>query len=576
VNFIANSKISTRVAVGFATILVLMLALTGISINRMSAVNDSLSVMNDFNSVKQRYAINFRGSVHDRAIRVRDITLVDPGEQAQVLADIDRLERSYAVSEVDLDKMFATRTDMTAQERGINAEIKAAQARATPALKKVVEAQLHGDPQTAHATLMNEARPAFIAWLAADNKFIDLEEDKNKAVAASVREITQSFQLQMSVLCGLALLVSGAFAWWCIGSVRPLLGLTARVSGLASGDLSIAIPQMNGHDEVSEITRAIGTFRDKMIEVDRLTASERCKHEADAERAAALASMVGSFEAKVGPMVQHLASASAQMKGTAGTMGVTATQTTEKASSVAVSADEASASAGTVAAAAEELTASISEISRQVEQSGKITAQAVANAQQTDVIVKALAEGAERIGEVVGLIANIASQTNLLALNATIEAARAGEAGKGFAVVASEVKSLATQTAKATQDIGAQIARIQASTSQAVASIQGITGTIEEVGTISASIAAAVEQQRSATAEIARSIQKTAQAAHAVTANIGAVTQAATETGSASGDVMRAAEDMSRQTADMTTEVEGFITRIRNIPGAGRSSVRAA
>ena len=408
VNFVRNTKISARVAIGFTTVLVLMLALTLISIYRVNSVNARLSVMNDFNSVKQRYAINFRGSVHDRAIRVRDITLVDAGERPQVLADISRLERFYAVSEIELDKMFEVQDLMTDEERGINAEIKNAQARAAPALKKVVDAQLHGDLGTAHVTLMGEARPAFIAWLAAINKFIDLQEQKNKTVAAGVRDITQSFQLQLSVLCGLALLVGAAFAWWCIGSVRPLRTLTVALSRLAASDLDVVIKQADGQDEVSEISRAVGVFRDKLIEVERLTTQERTKYEADAQRAAALKAVVETFEVNVGEIVQNLGASSTEMEQTARIMGLTATSTNQKASSVAVSAVEASASAGTVATAAEELTASISEISLQIQQSGKITGQAVANAQQTNVIVQALAEGAERIGQVVGLIANIA------------------------------------------------------------------------------------------------------------------------------------------------------------------------
>ncbi len=568
--FISNTRISTRVAVGFATILILMLIQAAVSIYRVNSINSDLSVMSDFNSLKQRYAMTFRATVNSRSVRVRDITLVDASEQPLVLNEIGALERDYAASEAKLDKMFETRTDITAQERDISAEIKAGQARAMPLLKKVVDEQLHGDPQAARATLMGEARPAILTWYASITKLIELEETKNVAIAASVRGIAQGFQFQTSALCAAALLVGGAFAWWCIRSVHPLLRLTVGVRDLAAGDLDVIIPQTSGHDEVSEIIRAVGIFRNKMKEVDRLTAQERRKHQADAERSAALEAMVGTFEARARPMVRQLASASTQMEGTARAMGLTATRALDKASSVAASANAASAGAGTVAAAAEQLTASISEISRQVEQSGKITGQAVADARQTDVIVQALAEGAERIGQVVGLIANIASQTNLLALNATIEAARAGEAGKGFAVVASEVKSLATQTAKATQDIGAQITRIQAATSQAVTSIQGITGTIEEVGAISASIAAAVGQQRSATAEIAHSVHDTAQAAQAVTANIGDVSQAATDTGSASGDVLRAAADMSRQTAEMTAEIEGFIARIRTVPGADR------
>ncbi len=175
-NRIRNIKISTRVALGFSIVLVLMLSLTAVSIYRVNGVNTSLSTINDFNSVKQRYAINFRGSVHDRAIRVRDITLVDAAGQAQVLDDISRPERFYAASETQLDAMLDKQSDATDEERGINAEIKAAQARAVPALKQVVEQQMQGKLQEAHVALMGEARPAFIAWLAATNKFIDLEE----------------------------------------------------------------------------------------------------------------------------------------------------------------------------------------------------------------------------------------------------------------------------------------------------------------------------------------------------------------------------------------------------------------
>jgi methyl-accepting chemotaxis protein len=217
----------------------------------------------------------------------------------------------------------------------------------------------------------------------------------------------------------------------------------------------------------------------------------------------------------------------------------------------------------TVAAAAEQLTASISEISRQVAQSAQRSGQAVADAQRTDVIVRALAEAAEKIGHVVGLISNIAGQTNLLALNATIEAARAGDAGKGFAVVASEVKSLANQTAKATEEIGAQIGQIQAATQEAVLAIQGITGTIEEVSAIAVSIAAAVEEQGAATGEIARNVQQTAKSARDVTTNIAGVNRAATETGLAAGQVLDAAGDLSRQAEQLTREVGGFLAEVR-------------
>jgi methyl-accepting chemotaxis protein len=217
----------------------------------------------------------------------------------------------------------------------------------------------------------------------------------------------------------------------------------------------------------------------------------------------------------------------------------------------------------TVAAAAEELTASIHEISRQVAQSAKITGKAVDDARRTDTIVRALADGAQKIGDVVQLITGIAAHTNLLALNATIEAARAGDAGKGFAVVASEVKSLAGQTAKATEEIGAQIRQIQDATGEAVQAINAIGTTIEEVNVIASNIAAAVEEQGAATAEIARNVQQTAASTQKVTVTIASVSQAANDTGAAAGQVLSAAGGLSQQASQLTNEVNDFVAGVR-------------
>ena len=216
-----------------------------------------------------------------------------------------------------------------------------------------------------------------------------------------------------------------------------------------------------------------------------------------------------------------------------------------------------------VAAAAEQLASSINEIGRQVEHSATRSGQAAADAQRTDATVRALSESAERIGKVVGLISTIASQTNLLALNATIEAARAGDAGKGFAVVASEVKSLAAQTAKATEEIGTQVGQIQSATRQSVDAIGSIAATIGEVSAIATAIAAAVEQQGAATSEIARSVQRTARAAQDVTIHIAGVSKAANDTGSATNGVMHAAQGLAKQTLDITEELHSFVAKVR-------------
>jgi methyl-accepting chemotaxis protein len=364
---------------------------------------------------------------------------------------------------------------------------------------------------------------------------------------------------------GAILLVTLLAAWLINRDIRGSLGgLKAAMDRLAKGDLAAAVPGTDRRDEIGAMAAAVVVFKDGMAETERLRAEqEKVKREAATEQKAALARMADGFESKIGNLVGVLSKSSAALESTARSMTDTARDSNGQAGAVSNSADKASAGLQTVAAAAEELTASIGEISRQVAQSSQISNKAVAEAKRTDAIVQALADGAEKIGTVVGLITNIASQTNLLALNATIEAARAGDAGKGFAVVASEVKTLATQTGKATEEIDAQIAQIQAATKEAVAAIHGISTTIESVSAISTTIASAVEEQGAATSEIARNVQQATEAARQVTQSIGGLSHAASETGDAAGLVLTSASDLAKQADQLSGEVKTFVAGVR-------------
>jgi len=353
-------------------------------------------------------------------------------------------------------------------------------------------------------------------------------------------------------------------AWLAARSLsQPIVRMTATMKILAGGDTSIEVTDKERADEIGGMAAAVQIFKDALIA--KRQADEAAAFEADAKnrRAQILDQLTKQFEANVSALTRGLTSAATEMETTAQSMTAVAEHTTHQSINVASAAEQTSSNVQTVAAATEELSISITEIASQVSQSSQIADRAVSDAQRTNQTVQNLALAAEKIGTVTALINNIASQTNLLALNATIEAARAGEAGKGFAVVASEVKELAHQTSKATEEISAQIGSVQQATEQAVQDIQQIAQTIAEMSRISVSIAAAIEEQGAATAEISRNVQQAAKGTEQVTASIGDVRRGAGETGAAASQVLDAAQDLARHSASLGQEVESFLSGVK-------------
>lgn len=345
--------------------------------------------------------------------------------------------------------------------------------------------------------------------------------------------------------------------------VLPLGELTGIIGRMAANDLEVAIPGANRTDEVGDIARGLAVFREGALERGRLEAAAKLESQAREQRVARVEQLIAQFEKQVATVLSSVGHAAQDLDVTAHTMSGIASDTSQQLSVSAAASEQTSANVQTVAAAAEELASSSQEIGRQVTESAAIAGTAVGEVSRADNTVRGLADAARRIGDVVGLIQQIAGQTNLLALNATIEAARAGEAGKGFAVVASEVKSLANQTAKATEDISSQITEIQGATNAVVQAMSGVGRTIERVSEIATTIAAAVEEQGVATAEIARNVQQAAQGSQSVSEGLVQVTQGAQKTGEAAGSVLGASGDLSRNAATLRTEIEGFLAGIR-------------
>jgi methyl-accepting chemotaxis protein len=372
-------------------------------------------------------------------------------------------------------------------------------------------------------------------------------------------------RLMVGGAAAIGLVLFGVTLMLTRGVTGPLRGMVRDMQKLAAGDFNVVLPGLGRRDEIGAMAHAVEQFKVKAVERARHEAEQEdaAKRKAASERKAEMLRLAEGFESAVGDIVTAVSQLSDELEGAASTLTGNADTTRQLSDVVAGASREASVNVQSVAHATHELTSSVSEISRHVQESSRIATDAVRQADMTDSRIAELSKAATRIGNVVKLITDIAEQTNLLALNATIEAARAGEAGKGFAVVAAEVKTLATQTAKATDDIGAQIAEMQAATQVSVSAIKEIGTTIGRISEIAMVIATAVEQQSATTGEIARNVDNAARSAAQVATNIGDVNRAASETGAASSRVLGSAKVLSNEGTKFKRAVESFLATLR-------------
>jgi methyl-accepting chemotaxis protein len=555
--------IRTKVVSAFVAMFLVTLALGLFGLSRTASVNDRALDVRD-NWLPSTFDLgDLLGDVVEVRAREAEVLVARAEKTPARLAAMQAFRDSVALT----DKAYATYAPLiTAGTR--DETLMKAFVVAWAAAKQSGEALLQ--PVAATGASADAAGLHEAASQAINDAINDVREDlhfnaeQGKKAADEGKVTYASSRLLVIGAIALAGLLCALTGIALIGTVAaPLKRCIGAVESLAAGRLETEIDSTDRQDEIGSLSRALEIFKRNAVETRRLAEAERAERAAKERRAERMTELVSGFEAKAGAMVGILASGATELEVTSRSMTASAAQTRSQTTNVAAAAQHAQSNGQTTAAAAAELSASIQEISRQVAESSTIARQAVTDAERTDAIVRALADGAEKIGHVVGLITSIAGQTNLLALNATIEAARAGDAGKGFAVVASEVKNLASQTTRATEEIGAQISQIQGATREAVGAIGKISAVIGQVSGIAASIAAAVEEQGAATAEIARNVQQTASASRDVTTNIEGVNQAADETGEAAEHLLSAATDISRQAETLSSEVKTFIAGVR-------------
>jgi methyl-accepting chemotaxis protein len=461
-------SVAARLGLGFAAILAMMLVLTILSIVKVNAIEGSLMRISEVNNVKQRYAINFRGSVHDRAIALRDVTLVGDDAVATELALIDKLDRDYQVSAEPLDAIFAARDGKTGtEERELLAQIKAVEARTAPLIRKIAEARKAGDIDGARQLMLKDAKPAFIDWLAAINRFIDRQEQFTEAESEQARKMAHTFQDVMLALLALAIAVGSTVAVLVTRHLRRALGAEpATVKALANavdrGELYHEVPLRDGdqHSIMAVLAKMSRNLRATVAEVHETAVN------------------VNDIS---GQIAERNIDLSARTEEQAGSLEETASAMEQLTATVQQNADS--------AREANQLALNASDIASK---GGEIVGEVV----QT---MNSINESSRKIVEIIGVIDGIAFQTNILALNAAVEAARAGEQGRGFAVVATEVRNLAQRSSTAAREVKAlideSVDKIHAGTElvehagstmrDIVASVNKVTGRVGDITTAS-------------------------------------------------------------------------------------------
>ncbi|MCJ2012700.1 methyl-accepting chemotaxis protein [Methylobacterium sp. J-076] len=506
-------------------------------------------------------ALRVTDALDAATIAQKGVIVEGSGDVLQALSDRHREAAVRAGQEID-------RLVSLAADPGQRAEDEAARAAVMEYLAfsdKVVTNARQGMTDIAFALSTQEDAGLRAKALAAVEARVTRTLADLAAARVAAAEVAGSTKDRLTWLAALGL--SAAFAVLAaiavLGIARPLARMARAMDDLAAGNLAVTVVGTERRDEIGLLARALQVFKDDAAIARTLSASEVVRNEAAARRAAALDALARTFEARVSGLTGALSAASGEMEATARSMAETAADGTGRTAAAGGVAQQTSESVQTAAAASEEMTASIHEIVAQVSHSSEMAERAVADARRTDATVQQLSAAALRIGEVVQMISAIADQTNLLALNATIEAARAGEAGRGFAVVAAEVKELAGQTARATDEIGVQVGQIQAATQAAVGDIRRIGSAIGEMSSRVGGVAAAMEQQGSATREIARSVAHAAGGTAEVSATLSGLREGSERTGQAAGKVLEAARALSEQSERLTREVGGFLAEVK-------------
>jgi methyl-accepting chemotaxis protein len=455
----------------------------------------------------------------------------------------------------------------SAEERALYEQWSAAWAEYLKGVQDVMQLSRKGAghfPQDANELLQTKVAKMAQAADPLLQKDIELN---NQGAEAETREAAENYTATFRLLLGIiivAILIAVGAGYYLVRDVsRGIASIVSPMQALGNGELAADVPHRGERTEIGSMADALQIFKEALIA--KRAADEAVARDAEAkiERARRVDAITRNFEAMIGEVVETVSSASTELEASAGTLSSTARRGQELATVVAAASEEASTNVQSVASATEELSSSVTEISRRVQDSAQMATAAVEQAGCTNERVNELSRAASRIGDVVELINSIAGQTNLLALNATIEAARAGEAGRGFAVVAAEVKALAEQTAKATDEIGQQVSGIQSATNESVGAIQEIGHAIERLAEVSSAIAAAVEQQGAATLEISRNVQQASIGTQEVSANISDVQRGAVETGSASTQVLSAAKSLAADSTRLKVEVAEFLESVR-------------